>query len=366
MKLKRLCFVNTYELWGGGEKWHFEMALFCAKRGHPVTVITPKNGELAKRIHQSSIDNISLIHLNLTKHSYWNPIDQFKIFCLFKKNQFDSIVFNALPDVRALAYRAKRSGIQKVIYRAGMPAAPKEKSSYLKAFQQGLDFIVGISRENIDIFKRQSPSLLERVQTKIIPNGIDMECFEPKKWDAQDVVVFGNCTRLSDQKGLDFFLQVVKKLQSKKNQLPLFKVLIAGDGELRDELRLMSQEMGLQDIVNFCGFIEKSQDFYPRLDFLLFTSKFEGSARTLIEAGACAVPAVAFNTSSMSEMIEDEKTGYLVSPFDIEQMTLCCEKLLLNQELRNDMGTQARRFMENHYNQKKVYESWYQFLTENK
>ena len=55
--MMKICFVNTNKAWGGGEKWHYEMAIKLSKLGHSVTVVTNTESELAQKLKDSKIIN---------------------------------------------------------------------------------------------------------------------------------------------------------------------------------------------------------------------------------------------------------------------------------------------------------------------
>ena len=46
---KNIAFFNIYNIWGGGERWHYEMALNLKSLGHNVYVFSPENGAFGKR-----------------------------------------------------------------------------------------------------------------------------------------------------------------------------------------------------------------------------------------------------------------------------------------------------------------------------
>lgn len=342
------------------------MAQYMFDRGHDIVVFTPKDGELANRLRESN-SKIEIVDFQWTKNSYWNPITQWSLRNKIKQASPHVIIYNSIIDVRAAAFAAKQAGVGTNIYRAGMPAPPKVDWSYQRAFQKGLDWVVGISNENLQIIKRESPGLISPdMKTKVITNGIDMELFKPRlDLSPQDeTMVFGNCTRLSDQKGLDMFMHVCHKLKSA--QVPRFSALLGGTGEDEKKLKDMRRELNLDQDIEMVGFIEDTQDFYPKLDFVLFTSKFEGSARTIIESLACGVPVIAFDTSSMSEMIEHGVNGFLVSPFDLDTMASHAKELINDREKCRKMGEAARKYAMEKYNQAIIYKNWAELIESHK
>lgn len=355
LNAKNIGFFDSYRVWGGGEKWHEEMALYLSSLRHDVTVFTPNDGELHRRV----LGKVRLQNISVDKLSYMNPRHQFRYFRKFRRLDLDVLVFNSFIDVRAAAVAAKKAGVKRTVLRIGTPIAPKEKLAYIYAFQNGLDEIVGISKENLDCFYRDAPKLIQDKPTQIIPNAIDLERFIKVEREANEVITFGNCVRLTDQKGLMDLLEAVKILQGKQLN---FKVLLAGDGEDREKLETFCVENNLRE-VEFLGHVEDTAEFYNRLDFLVFTSRFEGTARTILESFACQVPVISYLASSMKELIHDGVNGLGVTPFNYEELAEKIEYLILNRNLLSDMGQKGRKQVEADHNREVVYKKWCEYLT---
>lgn len=355
----RIGFFNGYSIWGGGEKWHFEMANYCKSLGDEVVMYSPVDGELAKR---SLEVGLVIRDIAISKHSYFNPMFLIKLTRLVKKDNLDVLVFNSFRDVRAAAYAIKKAGVKKVVLRCGMPIAPKQSLSYLFNFRVGLDYFVPISESIRDEFLEKSPKLLRENQcVPYIANGIDLKDFTYVGETTKDgqTIVLGNASRLSHQKGLDLLLPSLKILKDKG--IP-FIMKIAGEGEERDFLIKLAHELGLQDNVEFIGHIDNVSDFVKEIDIYVFTSRYEGTARSMIEAMACGKPVVAFNTSSMREVVSDDETGLLVKPFSIEDFAAKTEVLIKDKNLRQQFGKEGRARVENLFNKEKNFATWYEFL----
>lgn len=353
----KIILFNGYDVWGGGEKWNFEMTHQLLNAGHEVVFIGPPNGELYKRLNAISKNNqkLSVINFEISDKTYLNLLKQFVFWILLKSLNADRLIFNSYRDVRALGIAAGLSGIKKRMLRVGTPHAPKNKWSYRLTFKFCLTDFVGISEECINVFKKEVPNLIANLKISKIPNGIDVQTFTPIKKEITSPFIFGNCCRLTEQKGLKLFIAAIKKLKDKGH---LIQGIIAGDGEQKDELLQLINELKLQNEISFIGHVEKTESFYPTIDCLLFTSYFEGTARTILEAFACEKPVIAFRASSMEEMISDGVDGFLVNAFEIDDLVLACEKILNQKKSLPEFGIHGRDKVLKEYNNQITYQKW--------
>jgi glycosyltransferase involved in cell wall biosynthesis len=257
--------------------------------------------------------------------------------------------------VRALGIPAGLSGIKRRFLRVGTPHAPKNKWSYRLTFKLGLTDFVGISEECINVFKNEVPEMISHLTISKITNGIDVNKFVPIKKEIGTSFIFGNCCRLTEQKGLKLFIQTIYELKAKGH---FVKGVIAGDGEQKTELLDLCKQLHLESEMEFIGHIEKTEEFYPTIDCLLFTSYFEGTARTILEAYACERPVIAFAASSMEEMITDGVDGYLAKAFEVDDLVLACEKILAQKKSLPEFGIRGRDKVLKEFNNQNAYQKW--------
>jgi len=125
------------------------------------------------------------------------------------------------------------------------------------------------------------------------------------------------CGRLLfSQKRPDRILWVWKKLQ---DRLPDWNLVIVGDGPFSEQMRQLSKRLSLERI-EFAGF-KDPVPYYKESSIFCMTSNHEGWGLVLTEAMQYGCVPVAFDSfESIHEIISDGKTGYLVSPFDINRM----------------------------------------------
>ena len=344
----RVCFFNSNRKWGGGEKWHFEMAYALAEKGFEVTLACSPHGELSARASKASIPTIRACISNL---SFLNPIKLLYLIVKLKTRKIDTLIINLPSDLKVAGLAARLAGKVRVIYRRGS-AIPVKSTIFNKLiFNYFIDDILVNSEETGRTILANDPKLFGKEKIHVVYNGIDLSEFDkltgPPPYERQgDEVILATAGRLSKQKGHDLLFESIQKL--KKTGIN-FKLLIAGDGELRQEIMHNASEISLSDQVVFLGFLENIKPLLASSDIFLLPSRWEGFGYVLIEAMACRKPIVAFNTSSNPEIVADGKTGFLVNDFDTGEFAEMIFQLINNAQLRKQLGENGRKLVEERF-----------------
>ena len=113
-------------------------------------------------------------------------------------------------------------------------------------------------------------------------------------------------------------LEAVARLRQVK---PDLRVAIAGDGELRDELRGRMRTLGIEGNVELLGAIDNVEDLYARSRAFVLTSAFEGLPIAMLDAMAAGLPVVTSNVGEISTVIDHGTTGLLYPSGDIDALT---------------------------------------------
>ena len=136
----------------------------------------------------------------------------------------------------------------------------------------------------------------------------------------------GAVGRLTEQKGMDTFLAAAGLVAERREDVHF---VVAGDGELRGALERKARECGLTGRVSFLGFRRDVFDVLAGLDVLVYLSRWEPFANTLLEAMAVGVPVVASNVGGNAEaLLGGEAGGLLVPPEDPEPAASAILELL--------------------------------------
>ena len=152
--------------------------------------------------------------------------------------------------------------------------------------------------------------------------------------------------RLHPQKGHDV---LIKAFALATRSLPDWTLVVAGEGELREELESLSNNLGISDRVRWMGLVEDPYFLYRHAEIFAMPSRYEGLGNALIEAMGCSLPPIVTDASpGPLRYVEDGITG-LVVPVD-EEVALAGAIVSLAQdhELRRALGENAARRVESH------------------
>ncbi|MEA3447938.1 MAG: glycosyltransferase [Bacteroidota bacterium] len=334
----KLCFVNTTKSWGGGERWHFENAVYASQQGFKVSIICSKNSSLHDKTLKAGIH----CHpVNITNLSFINPFSLRNLKQYFRKNGIDAVVFNGPSDLKTAGIAAMRAGVSLRIYRRGLAKAPHRNILNRFLFSNVVtDYIVNSKATAKALFSRSKPSQQETAHVHVLYNGIEPHPNIKNPFSDQNKIVFGNASRFVPQKGLHYLLDMAFILKKSRTD---FVVRIAGTGPLEKALKEKASALDVHDVVEFTGFVDDVPAFMSGIDVYVCTSIFEGFGFSIAEAMHAGKPIIGFDVSSNPELVSDQKTGYLVPAFDVRQLTNKALVLMENKELRRKFGNEGQR-----------------------
>jgi colanic acid/amylovoran biosynthesis glycosyltransferase len=198
--------------------------------------------------------------------------------------------------------------------------------------------VVTVSRANVRHLTRAygvSPRHLH-----VIPCGVDVETFRPgPRVDGTPLVVC--VARLKPIKNHALLLEACALLAARG---VAFRCVLVGDGPTHRDVEELRERLGLGDSVELVGAAEQAEvlRWWQRASVAVLTSEYEGVPVCLMEAGACAVPAVATAVGGAPELVVDGVTGLLATPGDAEAVADRIERLLTDPALAARLGAAAR------------------------
>ncbi|WP_196891548.1 glycosyltransferase [Aureivirga marina] len=323
--MKTICFFNSTKAWGGGEKWHFDIALELHKNNFPVLVVVRNQSALHQRLQKTSVPVETIKVENL---SYLNPLKVSNAAKLFEKHELSAIIMNSSEDMKFAGLAAKKAGIKHIIYRRG--SAIPIKNTFINRYFFGnvLTSILANSHATKKTIVQNNAHMFPLEKITVIPNGIETKTFletpfKPiySKTDSDEFVI-GNLGRLVYQKNQSFLIDVAKEL---KNRQFNFKLVIGGSGKLLKELQEKTQKLDVADKVVFAGFIKNPKDLFSSIDVFMLSSFWEGFGYVIAESMLCEKPVVAFDVSSNPELVKDSINGYLTKENDVNAV---CDKII--------------------------------------
>ena len=149
--------------------------------------------------------------------------------------------------------------------------------------------------------------------------------------------------------------------------VPDSKLLLVGDGPLRQELERTALNLGLEDSVTFLGYRSDARKLYAAFDAFALVSYSEGLPMAMLEAMAAALPVVVSAVGAIPTVITPMKTGFLTTPGDITGIADAFTQLGSQIEFRKKMGKSACDVVASHYSVQRMardYELVYQEVLE--
>ncbi len=190
--------------------------------------------------------------------------------------------------------------------------------------------------------------LLEQ-RVHLIANGIDWVKFSPveneikeskrQQWKIKAKLVIGIIARLSDVKGIDILLKTMPLVIK---QYPDVLLMIVGDGPEKERLIDLVDGLNLTKNVRFENIVNQTVDLLPVFDLFIMPSRQEGLGLSVMEAQACALPVIASRVGGLVDLIEDGRTGYLVSVEDHKALAFKIIEVLGNPMKAKQVGLAAR------------------------
>jgi glycosyltransferase involved in cell wall biosynthesis len=238
----------------------------------------------------------------------------------------------ALGRLAALAYNATRPPMERTVLVhtfhghvfSGYFSRPASGLVRLieRSMAAGTDRIVTVSpRQQHDIcrnFRIASPQ-----KTEVLSVGADVEPLTRLTANtrlreaagfAPHHVVFGYVGRFVPIKDLPTLVHAFARVARRHAHV---RLLLVGDGELRNATERLVDELRIRDRVHFTGWVRDLTAIYGAIDVAVLTSINEGTPLVVLEAMASARPVIATSVGGVEDLVERDVTGLLVPPHDV-------------------------------------------------
>lgn len=354
---KRILYVDIHGVvWGGGQLSLLGILENIDRKRFLPIVALPYEGDLSERIRSLGIE-AEIIPFGTVKNinifaTFFSVIK----FCLFiKRKKIDLVHTNALRATFYAGLAAKISGVP-LIWHARDLRATRWVDRLLSSLTT---HIIAIS----EIVAERFPWFIRGRQISLIYNGIDIEKFKPGLKNTQimsefsidkNMKVIGTVGHLVSRKGQEIFLQVASKILQ---HLADVKFLVVGEdvhqkGAHKKELEFLAQELKIKDKVIFTGFRNDIIEMMSVIDVFIFPFKDEAFGRAVIEAMAMAKPVIAYRHGALTEIIQDNETGLLVTADNPDELAEAIIRLINNPDDAERIGKKARIWVEQNFDLK--------------
>ncbi|MDR0338151.1 MAG: glycosyltransferase family 4 protein [Planctomycetaceae bacterium] len=177
--------------------------------------------------------------------------------------------------------------------------------------------------------------------------------------------VVGKIARLFHLKGHEFIIAAARSIIER---IPQVRFLFVGNGILTEYYRREIGRLGLEDYFIFAGLVPPEQipAMISAMDIVVHTSLREGLARVLPQALLAGKPVISYDIDGAKEVVLDGKTGFLLPPQSVAELTDAVIRLAENPTLRHEMGQTGRQLFsqqfDHHYMTqqiRQIYQKYY-------
>ena len=220
---------------------------------------------------------------------------------------------------------------------------------------------VTVGHDVTEFFEKEK--VLPKGKIITIPNGVSLDtCKYDSKCNArkefgftENHLIIGITARLEwrkDHKTLfQAFAHVVKQNHNAR-------LLLIGDGCLKDELKMHAKELGIEYAVIFAGARGDVKNILGILDVFVLSSVHEGLPVALLEAMAAEKPVVCTAVGEMPKVIVQGFTGLLIPPRDPKELSSALLFMLENEKERIRLGRNAREYVRKYLSMEKMLDSY--------
>jgi len=291
---------------------------------------------------------------------YFIP-DLVKTIWFLWKNHIDLVHMNNAPYLPDWLIICKLLGIKCIAHLRGNWVAKPLSRRLVRHY----DAVISMSNSVTNFMRGQG------VETKnfvVIYDGIDIGAVKEirerngeqssKKKGSDQQVVLGVVGNIKPWKGQHVLIEAIGLL---KPSFPSVKCLIVGDvSNLKEDqayferLNELVRQYGLEKNVVFTGFRKDVYDVVSGFEILVHTSvEPEPFGRVILEGMILRKPVIATAHGGPLEIIDDNINGYLVAPNSPERLAERIEYLIRNPDIREKIGEQAKKRVEESFDMKK-------------
>ena len=200
---------------------------------------------------------------------------------------------------------------------------------------------------------------IDQKRIQVINNGLEFEKFDRALENVNgslrlelglpdDALIVAAVGRVHPDKGFDYYLEAAGLVIPQNRNVHFLLVGKDEDFEFCDALRTRVKELNVSDNFHFLGQRSDIPKILAETDVFVLSSRVEGHPFVLLEAMACACPAIATRCGGVEETVTDD-TGYIIDIGDIQALVSAITKLVNDPELRNKMALSARARVKNNF-----------------
>ena len=363
---KKILYIITKSVWGGAQRYVYDLATNLPKDKFEATVVTGGEGPLIQKLEKQDIRVAKIPGVTKIVNIWQELKSLFYLYKIFVHEKPDVVHLSSskFGGLGALAARlsslvSRHSSL--VIFTAhGWPFNedrnfPARVLIYFFSWLTAIfsDRVINLTRN--DYKQSLGFPLISKNKFVLIPNGVADEISfatpaEAKKYLAEKTgyspqetsFLIGTIAELTKNKGLTYLIDAINQIKLRATSHKLQAIFI-GEGEERLKLETQIKSLGLENTIFLAGFMPDAAKYLPGFDVFVLPSIKEGLPYVLLEAMTAGLPIVASDVGGIPDLIEHEKSGLLVKLKDSFDLAQELKKIIQGPEKYKILGSEAQK-----------------------
>lgn len=361
-----ILFAGTTFVIGGAERVLYHLLRGLDRPPFRVELLALREpGPIGEEIRALGVP----VHANLTGPGRIDPLLPFRIARLLRRRHYRAVYF--LDHAHAVFYTTVASWGSEVrvrvmpVHTTGQWDGQPSLKRPIRLVRPWLDRIIAIAEAQRDYLAETEG--IPRDRMTVIHNGIPLESPPPEEQVRRrrevrealgvsgEAPVVAITAVLRPEKNHEMLLRALAAL---RRSVPDAELWVIGDGPRRGYLETEASALGLTGAVRFLGHRADARRLIAGADVAVLAShpRVETLPLSLIEAMDAGLPVVATRVGALAELVEPERSGYLVPPGDPEAMAGALDRLVGDEELRTRLGTRGQRIARERFSSERMVE----------
>ncbi len=361
-KRKKILYIVTKSVWGGAQRYVFDLAMHLPLDEFDVSVACGPSGELIERLRQAHIRVIILPSLERDIHVMHEIRSFFSTLKILTSERPDIVHLNStkaggIGAAASILYKciSFNFGLRVVFTvhgwaflenRSWLWRAAACMASWLSTILQ--DTIIVIDQRDLNLARR----FVSRSKLILIRHGIDQIQFDEPSHARmvlserirfslpQDRFLIGTIAELTPTKGLTHLLDAAEVMQNNTHGVP-FSIVIIGEGEDYDRLTREIKRRKLEGTVLLTGGIPHAARYLTAFDIFTLTSVKEGLPYVVMEAMMAGLPIIATAVGGIPDLLS-HGAGIMVEPKNSKALADALLTLMNDANQRDQLSKRAK------------------------
>lgn len=206
------------------------------------------------------------------------------------------------------------------------------------------------NQDNLSFFKKNKITVCRQ---KLLPgSGVNLEHFSLLPYPCSEYLHFAFIGRIMREKGIEEYLEAACSIRERYKNVS-FHICGFCEEQYEDILKQYEENK----LIQYHGMVDDIRNILRMIHCVVLPSHHEGMSNVLLEAAACGRPIITTNRSGCREVVNNEKSGYLVEPGNSRELIEKIEKFI-HYSQKEKMGKEGRKLVEKQFDRRIVVDAY--------